>query len=41
MGYEGSRSEPERTEGERSEAEAELDSDKFGDEEARSNRWLD
>ncbi|MCP3668743.1 MAG: hypothetical protein GY696_40715 [Gammaproteobacteria bacterium] len=38
VGCEGSRSEPERTEGECSEEEAELDSDKFGDEAARSNR---
>ncbi|MCP3662553.1 MAG: hypothetical protein GY696_08680 [Gammaproteobacteria bacterium] len=40
------RCEPERSEGERSEAEdrsppSQLDSDKFGDEAARPNRWLD
>ncbi len=39
VGSEGSRSEPERPEAERSEAK--LDSDKFGDEAAGPNWWLD
>ncbi len=46
VGCEGSRSEPERSEGERSESAdwrppSQLDSDKFGDEAAKPNRWLD
>ncbi len=44
VGSEGSRSEPERPEVERSEAAThptKLDSDKFGDEATRPNRWLD